>query len=179
MQQQCNNKRRKSLFELFQRPKLYCRLPIVLFLCYLNNCNHHSAFVLTKYISCCSHPTSQPASQPANHPARHLDAKLLATCVFAKRFACCNSSIVKRNVKSKKMGVRIDRRLFVPAKLLEVYRKSSIFYLTLLILFCNICIRLLCTMGQNLQNLLTYLIGHNNPINEFRPAATRPSRCFC
>ena len=28
-------------------------------------------------------------------------------------------------------------------------------------------------------NLLTYLIGHNNPINGFRPAATLPSRRFC
>ena len=27
--------------------------------------------------------------------------------------------------------------------------------------------------------LLTYLIGHNNPINGFRPAATHPSRRFC
>ena len=27
--------------------------------------------------------------------------------------------------------------------------------------------------------LLTYLIGHNNPINGFRPAATYPSRRFC
>ena len=28
-------------------------------------------------------------------------------------------------------------------------------------------------------NLLTYLIGHNNPINGFRLAATLPSRRFC
>ena len=28
-------------------------------------------------------------------------------------------------------------------------------------------------------DLLTYLIGHNNPINGFRPAATHPSRRFC
>ena len=27
--------------------------------------------------------------------------------------------------------------------------------------------------------LLTYLIGHNNPINGVRPAATHPSRCLC
>ena len=27
--------------------------------------------------------------------------------------------------------------------------------------------------------LLTYLIGHNNPINGFRPAATHPSRRLC
>ena len=26
--------------------------------------------------------------------------------------------------------------------------------------------------------LFTYLIGHNNPINGFRPAETHPSRCF-
>ena len=29
-----------------------------------------------------------------------------------------------------------------------------------------------------LFTLLTYLIGHSNPINGFRPAATHPSRCL-
>ena len=32
---------------------------------------------------------------------------------------------------------------------------------------------------QTDEGLLTYLIGHNNPINGFRPAATLPSRSFC
>ena len=29
------------------------------------------------------------------------------------------------------------------------------------------------------KNLFTYLIGHNKPINGFRPAATHPSRRLC
>ena len=42
------------------------------------------------------------------------------------------------------------------------------------ILFKLIC----CDMNQKLV-ILTYLIGHNNPINGFRPAATPPSRRLC
>ena len=30
-----------------------------------------------------------------------------------------------------------------------------------------------------MDHLLTYLIGHNNPINGFRPAAAHPSRRLC
>ena len=41
----------------------------------------------------------------------------------------------------------------------------------------NLAIVIRTFEGQSLN--VTYLIGHNNPINGFRPAATRPSRRLC
>ena len=47
--------------------------------------------------------------------------------------------------------------------------------------FFAFCIRILISFGHTEIHdlLLTYLIGHNNPIYGFRPAATLPSRRFC